>query len=568
MLIKKGTTVMKSPSIRSLLFVGILLALAFSPVSSAADESLQTVAEKSDFKATSTYKDVKQFIHALQKRTDRMQLEILCVSTEGRSIPLLIIGNPPPASPAELRNDKRAVIYIQANIHAGEVEGKEASLMLIRDILSQEKPPYLDNLVLLVAPVFNADGNEKISPQNRTNQVGPELGVGIRYNGQNLDLNRDGMKQESPEVTGLVQNVLNRWDPTLFIDCHTTNGSYHIEPVTYVGALNPNGDAALISYVRDTLLPSVQTTMKDKYDTLGVPYGNFMDFRDPEKGWSPAGPEPRYITNYIGLRNRMAILNENYAYADYRTRVLGCYHFLLSVLDFCSAHAGEMRDLVAAADRKTIQTGMNPTEKDLWALEYDVRPLKEPITLIGYEMEIEEVEGRRFPRVTKTDRIKTYLLPFYADYFAKKTIRRPYGYFLTVRDEAVIHKLLQHGVVVEQLLEPVKLEVETYAVKELKANPRLYQGHYMNSVTGEYAVETREFPAGTIFVGTGQPLGLVASYLLEAESDDGLVVWNYFDKYLASQWGRGQLEYPVCRLLTPTPLVKVKLGSGLPIFSF
>ncbi|MBU4493704.1 MAG: hypothetical protein KJ874_00210 [Acidobacteria bacterium] len=525
---------MKSPSIRSLLFVGILLALAFSPVSSAADQPLQTVAEKSDFKATSTYKDVKQFIHALQKRTDRMQLEILCVSTEGRSIPLLIIGNPPPASPAELRNDKRAVIYIQANIHAGEVEGKEASLMLIRDILSQEKPPYLDNLVLLVAPVFNADG----------------------------------MKQESPEVTGLVQNVLNRWDPTLFIDCHTTNGSYHIEPVTYVGALNPNGDAALISYVRDTLLPSVQTTMKDKYDTLGVPYGNFMDFRDPEKGWSPAGPEPRYITNYIGLRNRMAILNENYAYADYRTRVLGCYHFLLSVLDFCSAHAGEMRDLVAAADRKTIQTGMNPTEKDLWALEYDVRPLKEPITLIGYEMEIEEVEGRRFPRVTKTDRIKTYLLPFYADYFAKKTIRRPYGYFLTVRDEAVIHKLLQHGVVVEQLLEPVKLEVETYAVKELKANPRLYQGHYMNSVTGEYAVETREFPAGTIFVGTGQPLGLVASYLLEAESDDGLVVWNYFDKYLASQWGRGQLEYPVCRLLTPTPLVKVKLGSGLPIFSF
>ena len=190
-----------------------LFLLDFFPLSAA--EKPQTVAESSDYKSTSTYKDVMDFIHILQKQDPRIRVETICQSTEGRKVPLLVIGDPVPASPLDLKNDERAVIYFQANIHAGEVEGKEAVLMLARDILAKDPQPLLDKLVILICPIFNADGNEKISKENRKKQHGPVNGVGVRYNGQKLDLNRDGIKLESPEVRGMVKNVLNRWDPLL-----------------------------------------------------------------------------------------------------------------------------------------------------------------------------------------------------------------------------------------------------------------------------------------------------------------------------------------------------------------
>ena len=196
------------------------------------------------------------FIRELQKLSPLVRVETICTSTEGRDVPLLVIGKPLPRDPLALRYDKRAVVYFQANIHAGEVEGKEAALMLVRDILLDPKLPYLDKVVLLVAPIFNADGNDKMDPRNRMGQVGPEKGSGVRHNGQNLDLNRDAMKLESPEMRGLVRNVLRRWDPLLLVDCHTTDGSFHEEPVTYSWPLCPNGDPAVLEYARDKMLPA------------------------------------------------------------------------------------------------------------------------------------------------------------------------------------------------------------------------------------------------------------------------------------------------------------------------
>lgn len=533
----------------------ILFLLSSLPSLSAAEKQPLTVAEASNFTATSRYADVIKFIRELQRQSLLMRVETLCVSSEGRAIPLLVIGKPVPSSPLVPKHDGRAVVYIQANIHAGEVEGKEASLMLARDILFADKPPFLDKLVILIAPIFNADGNEKISPSNRRNQAGPEKGVGVRYNGQNLDLNRDGMKLESPEVQGMVRNVLNRWDPILLVDCHTTNGSYHEEPVTYTWSLNPNCDPLLLEYVREKMMPSIQTTLKDKYNVLSVLYGNFMDYKNLEKGWRPSGPQPRYITNYIGLRNRLSILNENYSYADYKTRVLGCYNLLLSILEHCYNNKDEIVQLIRNADRKTVQRGINPSEKDTFAVEYELKPLKEKITIRGWEMEVTPRE-KGWPRVRKTDRKRTYSVPYFADFVPKRSIRLPYGYIIPVSVPKVVKNLLLHGITVEKLIEPITLEVESFKLKEIKSANRLYQGHYMNSVKGEYVLEKKEFPAGTLFIGTAQPLANVAAYLLEPESDDGFLVWNFLDRYLVPQWGRRLQSYPVYRLLKPMNLVK------------
>jgi hypothetical protein len=519
-----------------------------------------TKAESTNYDETSTYADVLAYIRALQKLSPHLSVETIAVSAEGREIPLLVVGRPAPRDPLALRYDPRAVVYFQANIHAGEVEGKEATLMLVRDILLDPKLPYLDKVVLLVAPIFNPDGNDKMDPRNRMGQAGPAKGSGVRHNGQNLDLNRDAMKLESPEMRGLVRGVLGRWDPLIVVDCHTTDGSFHQEPLTYSWPLCPNGDPEVLAYARDKMMPAIDATLEKRYGTLSVPYGDPMDFRDMEKGWRTFGHQPRYMTNYVGLRGRLAILDENYNYADFRTRVAGNYHLLRAILDYASANAAELRRLAADADARAVQNGLEPRETDTFGLDIDVRPLPGKLTIQGYEMEAPPppaegaAAGSGFARLRPTDRKKSYAMPYYADFFPKRAVRLPYAYLIPVADPSIARKLGDHGIVVERLAEAAGLEVEAFRIQEIKGAERIYQGHRTNTVKGAPAVEPREFPAGTLVVRTAQPLGRLAAYLLEPESDDGLLVWNFFDRDIVSQWGRGAQTYPVYKLLTPKNL--------------
>jgi hypothetical protein len=509
-----------------------------------------TVAEKSNFTRTSLYSEVMDYITALQQKSPHIRVETLAVSTEGRRIPLMILGKPAPSAPIALKYDERQVIYIQANIHAGEVEGKEAALMLARDILLGDKSFLLDDLIILIAPIYNADGNDKISTEHRRNQVGPEKGVGVRYNGQNLDLNRDAIKLESPENRGLISNVLMRWDPLLLVDCHTTNGSPHKEPVTYSWPLNPNGDRKILEYMRDQFLPQVQKNLSEKYNVLSIPYGNFADYKNLEKGWRTFSHLSRYVTNYIGLRNRMSILDENYSGADYKTRVTACYYFLLSILEYCQENTSTMEQLSAEADHRTVLRGLNPSSFEEFAVEVDQVALKEPVTILSWELEAYLTPGG-WPHLKKKDKEKTYILPYLADFKPKRIIPFPRGYFIYPSIPEVKEKLLQHGIVVEKLKEKITVEVEAFYIEEIKALERAYQGHHLNTVKGTYKKENISFPAGTIYISTDQTLGNLIAYLLEAESDDGLLVWNFFDRYIIPQWGTTKIKYPVYRHLQP-----------------
>ncbi|MBC7349312.1 MAG: M14 family metallopeptidase [Candidatus Aminicenantes bacterium] len=521
-------------------------------------ENLLTVAEKSNFTATSRYQEVLDLIRELQKLSPSLVVENIGTTAEGRSIPMLVISNPPVASPQTARSLKKTAVYIQANIHAGEVEGKEASLMLAREILLHPNHPYLQNLVILIVPNLNADGNERISPENRRQQPGPEQGVGQRQNALNLDLNRDAVKLESPEMRAVVKNILNRWDPLLIVDCHTTDGAYHEETITYSWPLNPNGDPELLDYQRQTLLPAIVKTLKERYNTLAVPYGMFRDWRDPSKGWVTFEPQPRYFTNYTGLRNRISILDENYVHADYRTRVMSCFYFLKAILDYASTRTAEIQKMVEEADRRTVQLGLLPEGKK-FAVEFDLQPLPGPVTINAYELEVTERPGGGFPQLKPTDKKKPVTVPYLANYLPKRTVSYPFAYLVTVPDPEIKDRLLAHGLLVETLTAEVSLEVEVFLPKELKAAERSFQGHHLNQLKGEYRKETRNFPAGTLLVRTAQPLGILAACLLEPESDDGLVVWNFFDRYLAGQWQRGFSELPVYRLLQPASLPALRL---------
>ncbi len=528
-----------------------------------ADDPPLTRAESSDFSATSRYADVMEFIRDLQRQTSLLRVETLGLSAEGRTIPLLVIGDPVPSSPADLNRDDRAVVYFQANIHAGEVEGKEAALMLARSLVLERSPDILDRLVVLIAPIFNVDGNDRISRNNRPRQNGPEEGVGIRFNGWNQDLNRDGMKLESPEVSGMVQNVLNRWDPAFFLDAHTHNGSYHQEPVTWVWGLNPMGDAALFDFMENTAWPAVEKRMRRKFDTLTIPHGDFVDAREPLKGWVPLGPQPRYLSNYVGLRNRLAVLDEQYPYVDFETRVTGSRNLMVSCLTLLHDQRDRILELIKAADRRTIERGLNPSPDDVFIVEHGREALDRAVTIQGYEMQVEG-EGR-YQRVHPTETRRTYAdVPYLAKYISRRSVPLPRGYLVSVRDPAVIGKLQQHGITVERLAEPVSLQVEVFTISKLTGAKRSTQGHYTSTIEGRAALEERSFSAGTYYIRTAQPLANVAAYLLEPQSDDGLVYWNYFDRYLASQWAPQPQEYPVYKLYDSVQLVTTStMGSDL-----
>ncbi len=515
-------------------------------------KELVTTAENSNYQSTSTYNDVMSFIDELALQSPYARLESFATSVEGREIPLLIIGNPLPAGPEDLENDDRIVVYLQGNIHAGEIEGKEATQMIARDLLKDPESEIMKNVVVLINPILNADGNEKFSTKNRTNQNGPES-VGIRYNGQNLDLNRDAMKLETPEIRGLVENVLNKWDPSVSVDCHTTNGSYHEEPTTFVWMMNPNCDRSLINFMRDEMMPKVHRTLWDKYDVENVFYGEFVDRMDYSKGWISYAAEPRFLVNYIGVRNRLAILNENYVYADFKTRVNASYHLLLTILEYASKNKKGIKQLLAEADKLTVSREMNPIVSDSFALKYKGQPTPEKITIKA--IEADTIPGMKgYWRFRQSDRKVSMTIDYIADYFPTESSRFPYAYILTVQDPDVVELLKAHGIELEQLSDSVKLNVERFKTSKLEGAKRLFQGHYTNKIKGDYIVEEKTFAPGDYVIRTGQKLRWLIAYLMEPRSDDGLLFWNFLDRYLVPQWGGGFYPYPVCRVMEKTEL--------------
>ncbi|HXH90788.1 MAG TPA: M14 family zinc carboxypeptidase, partial [Thermoanaerobaculia bacterium] len=206
-----------------------------------ASELPKTVAETTDYKSTSRYDDVISFVRAIQSIDPGIRVETFATTNEGRALPLVIVGPAGVVDPRTAHASGLPIVFIMANIHAGEVEGKEAAQMLLRELVSSKRK-LREKLVILIAPIYNADGNEKISTEHRKEQVGPVNGVGVRENGQGLDLNRDYMKLESPEARGLVSKVLDRWDPLVTVDLHTTDGSYHGYQLTYAPMLTPDAD--------------------------------------------------------------------------------------------------------------------------------------------------------------------------------------------------------------------------------------------------------------------------------------------------------------------------------------
>ncbi len=482
-----------------------------------------TVAEKTRYRETSRHADVLAFIDELRRRKPRFRVESMGKSGLGQEMPVLVFGEKDP---------KKPVVLVIANIHAGEVEGKESLLMLARDLPDRT----LEKLTLLFIPDYNPDGNDRIDVRNRAldlakleGQIGPEGGVGTRYTGQGINLNRDYMKMEAVESRHLSR-LFGTWRPHLTVDCHTTDGSIHGFALTYDTGHIP---APACEYVRTRLLPDVSRALDRRTGLKTFFYGNFVDEKDLSKGWATYPHLPRYGSHYRGLAGRMDILLEAYSYIPFRERVVVTTEILREIFDDAIGRADEILRICAEAER---------ARPDPVGIAYGPPGPAGECDILAWDMESQL--ARRIPG----RELRTYRVPHLAAFAPAKTVRRPWAYALRREHAKAADKLKDHNLPVERLDAGGEVEAEVYWIDRTGRAPSPDAG---SAKREETVLSVRAKPsvvrleAGDFLVRTDHPLGTLAVYLLEPESDDGLARWGFFDE--AAQPGH---LFGVCRLLS------------------
>ena len=516
--------------------VGTAIAVARQTPSSDLS-ALRTTPEKTDYRETSRYADVMAFLEAIDKASPDVHLTTFGVTNEKRALPLAVVGAAD-ASPEAVRRTGKLRVYIQGNIHGGEVEGKESAQILLRELAEGRHDDWLKTMVLLVAPIYNADGNERFALNNRGPQHGPLGGQGQRANAQDLDLNRDHIKLDSPEGRAVVK-LMNDYDPHVSMDLHTTNGSRHAYFLTYAPPLNPATDESITRLLRLEWLPRVTATIRAKHGWDSYYYGNLPGTtRDAgsatERSWRSFDHRPRFNNNYIGLRNRFAVLSEAYAYLSFRDRILATSRFVDENLNYVRDNASTIRRIVEQADGKNLVGSRQPLRAEL-----ERAPELVEILLGEVEPEKHPVDGHVM-HLRKDVKIAEKRAE-YGTFKATETERVPAAYFVPPQLTAVVDRLRAHGVRSTAVKSATNVAIEEFRI-DSSQTARPFQGHNERTLTGAWVGAERQIPAGTLQVEMAQPLARLAFYLLEPRSDDGLTTWNFLDDAL-----RDAKAYPIVR---------------------
>lgn len=535
-------------------------------------EELKTPAEESNWEKTTSSEEVIDFCQTVADNSEgRIILDTTTFKTEfDTPIPYMIVSDKAPESPEDVPEDK-GVVYVNCNIHSGEVEGKEAMMIFAREVAQGKHDDLLKDLVVIIVPNNNPDGNDDLDKNRIETQFTPKL-VGTRSEGNGLNINRDMTKLESACARTIVQ-LMNDWNPILFIDAHATDGSYMRHAVTYNWGLNAGTDPELLAYNRDVfcsraLRDGSYLASKGK---VAVPYGNWGYYYSGivDEGWRTFEDYARYTTNYAGLRNRLALLLEVYSYDDFKTRVETQYECIYGALQVVAEDKEEIKAQIAAADARSearADEGINP-EEDIVALNSEMTILKfegkDKLTVMSYATdETGQVIGTRLYDEEGDPYAMEYGEPvdYETDYwgtFVPTDVETMGAYYLIDQDcEEFIELMKLHGVEMTQLDEDMTLSGEDYQHFGIQSytsggavvdgRPReTYEGHYQTLVSGEWKSGDKEIviPAGTYAISTAQRLGSFAALMCEPAAVDGGVAWNFFDDYFDAKEGTFRANY-------------------------
>lgn len=510
--------------------------------------SLLLVPEKTNFEKTSTYSDVMSFLNEIKQLSPYISLHTIGKSTLGVDIPMAVLANPMISKAEQAKASGKPVVYIQANIHAGEVEGKEVAMMLMRDILLGDKMDLLKNQIIIFVPIYNVDGNDKMEKGLRASQENSPLETGTRENGQGLDLNRDGVKMEAPETKGMIYNVLNLWDPQLTVDLHTTNGTWHGYSLTWAPGYLSSGETGPYNYLNEVMLPLITKKAKEKYDLNLGPFGDFSTREGwPLKNFYTYNHHPRYIINQIGLRNRMSILSESFAHERFYQRIHSTYHFVYEILNHCNDHSEEIIRINKQAEWSAIEKVKNQAGTLKKGVRFKMVPTDKPLQnfrTYDYENFLKE-DGTT--TLLRTGKIAYYdNITYYAAFKDTVSALIPRGYIIPAGLDTVVDILRQQGVKITTLEKNQRFSGESFFIEKWNKSPRKFEGHNMASVEGTFNAREMLAKKGDFVVDMAQPLANLIFYMLEPQSDDGLLNWNFFDFILKSDnVPFAPVEYPV-----------------------
>ena len=509
-----------------------------------------TVPEKTIYTRTASSTEVLEFLDTMRWNSDKVTVLNMFVTSLRRVGAAVVLSSPRVVSPEEAAKSGKTVVYFQGNIHPYEPEAKEALQMLMRDILFGKRARLLDKLIIIMCPNFNVDGADTLTLSEGT----PHL-LGNANNAQNLNLNRDAVKLETPEVNGLYRTIFNRWDPTLIYDGHLMGRVQHGYAIGYATCTVPAAAPGPRDYVFDKLFPAVREATRKEFG-LEVFTHCGTDNKWPPTLWSPEAAmwttEAKFVANAYGLRNRMTILAETPGHEGFERRIYAHYALMAAVLDYAAAHGAEMREICKAADREVVEAVRAKAETgDLknWVagkygsygkvdiLMYKDRNVSELIPGTSVRAKI-PAHMLRAPELIKG-------VEFMAKPVGTVEAKMPRGYLIPAELDDVAEKLRTHNVKVEVLTKPIKVSGEEFVID------RVIQGRGGNApplkLEGGFASSpVKEFPAGTFRVDLAQPCANAAFYCLEPQAADGFVGWGVFDAWFKSAGAdKRSIVYPV-----------------------
>ena len=518
-----------------------------------------TPSEKSGLTTTPTYDETMEWLDKLVATAPFLHKVSLGKSAEQRDVWLVIASLDASTTPQAIASSKKPAVWIQAGIHSGEIDGKDAGLMLLRDLVRKpEKKELLKRVNWLFVPIFNVDGHERRSPYGRVNQRGPEQ-MGWRTNARNHNLNRDFAKADTPAMRAMLK-AIEAYDPDLYVDVHVTDGIDYQYDITW-GYMGAQGySPAIAGWLEKTLDPPVVAQLEAAGHIPG--YLVFAtDNNNPDGSlfkWSAA--TPRYSDGYGGARHLPAILVENHSLKPYAQRVLGTYVLMESILKTVGANAGSLKQAIAEDRRRrpeTVTLG--------WTVDREKTP--EEITFKGvtWRKRMSEAAGAEIVEwlgepVTKT-------LPRVDADLPLKTVHMPAAWWVPAAWPEVIERLELHGIQVERVDKPVEIEVELYRTLGAKLASAPFEGHVRVELPEAPEVERHKttYAPGSVRVPSDQPLAELAALLLEPESADSFFQWGFFAEILSrTEYVEGYVMGPMAdRMLASDPELRSRFEAAL-----
>lgn len=503
------------------------------------DDPLITLAESSGFRQTSDYHQTREYLKKLADASGgKLQLsELPEKSASGEPMLLVTASTEADKSPAGLNGSGKPTLFVEAEIHPGEANGKDAMFMLLRDMTAGAKPlaGLLEKVNILFIPTVNVDGDLRRSPYGRINQNGPEV-TGWRVNGQNLNLNRDFTKLDSAEIRNVAW-VFNQYDLSFFADTHSTDGAMYPYDSSYCH--NGNGWSPASSQWMDKVMRGPVYKELEGDGHVVHECISLNDNQDPTKGYYPYRTDlARFSNQYGDIRNVPSILIEQHALHPYETQVLGNYVMLKAMFRVIGDNAESLKAAIAK-DRERLEA-----QKEVILTWKPGKEQHTPFVVGDYRYEQSPITGAK--TIVWSNKPKTLQVPISDNSVPDLVVKRPKQYVVPVQWSEVIARLKAHGIRMKTLEQPTAIEVTLYRMDDIKLAGGFepdraaaneipgYEGHLLVSGTGKPFQRLQTYPAGSVVIDTDQPLGVLAINLLTAESPDSFWSWGFFNSTLVS----------------------------------